>query len=243
VVGRFVEQQDVRAGKEDTQEFHPPPLPAGQGGQRPVEEVVGDAQPGRQTAGLALGAVAAGHAEGLLAWLKAAMFRADGSSSMARRSFSISNDVLGQAPAREDMAEGRGVGRPRRSRRGPGEVPTPPLICTRPLAWRSHRPALLIRLVLPRPVAADDTDLLPGSHVERDALTSVTPPTATDRFLTCKHERHQAFTEERSTWFQRSVRRGCDGLAFASSASLGQAWPDGVSISFSGLAVGSHRSR
>ena len=37
-----------------------------------------------------------------------------------------------------------------------------------------------MRLVLPAPLAADHTDLLPGPDIEGDALDQVTPATATD---------------------------------------------------------------
>ena len=56
VVGGLVEQQDVGAGEEDADQLDPPPLPAGQRAERPVEDLVGHAETGGQAADLALGA-------------------------------------------------------------------------------------------------------------------------------------------------------------------------------------------
>jgi hypothetical protein len=66
VVGGFVEEQHVGAGKQDAGQLHPASFAAGQHAERQLEAVGAEAEPGGEGARLAVGAVATGRPEALL---------------------------------------------------------------------------------------------------------------------------------------------------------------------------------
>ena len=169
VVRRLVEQEEVAAGEQDPGELHPPPLSPRQRGDRQVETIRPETEPGRDAANLRVGRVATGVAVPIL--------------GIAVRPNIARRCVVGHPPVElVETAAGRieSAGRQHVRERSAVEPGTPRRGVLRQISDRTRSGDHTVRggrvtgqnlqeRGLADAVAADETDLVSGAQRERCA--------------------------------------------------------------------------